>query len=64
MRAKVSREVKGGRGEFMSPKVSLPQLEAESLKTESALWISQFSAMAGRGGVGDPERMDEPELES
>lgn len=48
----------------MSPKVSLPQLEAESLKTESAEWISQFSAMAGSGGVGDPDKMEEPELES
>lgn len=48
----------------MSPKVSLPQLEAESLKTESAEWISQFSAIAGRGGVGDPDKMEEPELES
>lgn len=63
-RAKLSRDVKGGRGEFMSPKVSLPQLEAESLKTESAEWISQFSAIAGRGGVGDPDNMEEPELES
>lgn len=48
----------------MSPKASLPQLEAESLNTESALWTSQFSAMAGSGGVGDPDRIDEPELES
>ena len=63
-RAKLSRDVNGGSGEFMSPKVSLPQLEAESLKTESALWISQFSAIAGSGGVGEPERMEEPELES
>lgn len=49
---------------MMSPKVSLPQLDAESLKTESAEWISQFSAIAGRGGVGDPDNIEEPELES
>ena len=48
----------------MSPKVSLPQLEAESLKTESALWTSQPSAIAGRDGVGEFERIEEPELES
>ena len=33
-RAKLSRESNGGSGEFMSVNVSLPQLEAESLKTE------------------------------
>ena len=60
----LSKEVKGGRGEPMSEKWSLPQLDAVSLKTESALWTSQFSAIAGRGGVGDVERMEEPELES
>jgi len=64
VRAKVSKDVNGGKGEFISPKWSLPQLDAESLKTESALWTSQFSAIAGRDGVGDPERMEEPELES
>ena len=48
----------------MSAKESLPQLEAESLNTECALWTSQFSAMAGKGGVGDPVNPEEPELES
>lgn len=48
----------------MSVKVSLPQLDAESLKTECALCTSQFSAMAGRGGVGEPEKMEDAELES
>ena len=48
----------------MSVNVSLPQLDAVSLKTECALWISQFSAIAGSGGVGEPDKIEEPELES
>ena len=61
---KLSKESNGGSGEFISRMVSLPQLDAESLKTECALCISQFSAIAGRGGVGETERMEDPELES
>ena len=64
VRGMVSKAVNGGSGDAMSPKWSLPQLDAESLKTESALWTSQFSAMAGRGGVGEVERIEDPELES
>ena len=59
----LSNEVNGGRGYPMSGS-SLPHLDSESLKTESALCTSQFSAIAGSGGVGEAERMDEPELES
>lgn len=44
--------------------MSLPQLEVESLKTDSALRTSQFSAIAGRGEFIEVENIDEAELES
>lgn len=60
---KPSKGLKGGSGEPISRSVSLPQLEAELEKTECALCASQFSAIAGNGGVGEPDKMEDPELE-